>query len=119
MADGTLVLKNTTTEEVKNAPTGYSWTVAFFGFFPAVARQDWRGAGIVAGFIVLVWVLMGYLGFLAPFLIAGIYNDKVYSKHLLSSGNWKIVEYRGSKPTAKISSRVGFPIEKFFIEKDA
>lgn len=37
-----VMLKNENTGQIKQAKIGFSWTVFFFGFFPAIFRGDWK-----------------------------------------------------------------------------
>jgi len=62
----------------KNAPTGFSWTTFFFGFFPAIIRGDIKWGLIMLG-IALVTGGLSWLVF--PF----IYN-KIYIKSLIEIG---------------------------------
>ena len=115
MAHGTVTVTNPYTEEVKVVPVGFSWTVLFFGAFPALFRQDWMGFGIMAGILILT----GFLGLaIIPLVIfAFIYNDKMHLKKLLDSG-WKIKPntYVGSKNVDVVSSSVGYNLNKHTLE---
>ena len=48
MAFAILNLKHRQNENIKKAPVGFSWTVFFFGCFPAVFRGDWKWFLIMA-----------------------------------------------------------------------
>lgn len=37
-----VMLRNENTGQIKQAKLGFSWTVFFFGFFPAIFRGDWK-----------------------------------------------------------------------------
>ncbi len=73
----TIALKNQT-GAVKKAPTGFSWTMLFFGCFVPLLRGDikWFLISLFAGFITigLSWLVM-------PF----IYNKR-YVSNLLENG---------------------------------
>jgi hypothetical protein len=64
--------------EVKAAPVGYSWTTLFFGFFPALFRQDWLWAVIL---FITGLVSSGII----PIIFSFFYN-KVYINSLLKKG---------------------------------
>ncbi|MGO2118365.1 MAG: SHOCT domain-containing protein [Fusobacterium sp.] len=63
---------------IKNAPTGFSWTTLFFGFFPAIIRGDLKW-GIIMFIIAIV------TGGLSWFIFPFIYN-KIYIKSLIEAG---------------------------------
>lgn len=62
----------------KEAPTGFSWTTFFFGFFVPLFR-GWYGYAAIC-FAAAV-VTFGFSGLVFPFLI-----NKHYAKHLLEQG---------------------------------
>lgn len=66
------------TGQVKEAPVGFSWTVFFFGFFPALFRSHWAGFAIMLIFSVITFGL-------SNLIFMFIYN-KMYIKHLISEG---------------------------------
>lgn len=64
--------------EVKTVPLGFSWTVFFFGGWPALFRQDWLwGIGLIIG-TILTYGLVG--------LVFAFFYNKIYAKGLFSSG---------------------------------
>ena len=78
MAYTKLVFENPHTGHIKEAPVGFSWTVAFFGFFPPLFRGDWKW-----GFITFLLALIS--GGLSSLVFMFIYN-KLYIKDLVDSG---------------------------------
>ncbi len=78
MAFTSIIFKNPNTGAIKEAPVGFSWTVFFFGFFPALFRGDWKWAIIM--FIAAV-ITMG----LSSLVFMFIYN-KLYIKDLIGAG---------------------------------
>lgn len=112
MAYGTITLIHPTTEEIKSAPVGYSWTVLCWGFFPALFRQDWKNAAIILGTIIITSFF--FVGWIALIVFSFIYNDKMYLKDLLNAG-WKIKGYTGSKSLEIVGQSVGFNLEKFMV----
>lgn len=112
MAHGTVTLVNPVTEEIKTVPTGYSWTVLFWGCFPALFRQDWKNFGILAATLLI----SGMFGIaIIPLIIFSfMYNDKMCLKDLLNTG-WKIKGYIGTKSLDHVSSSVGFRLDKFMM----
>lgn len=78
MAFTTLIMKNKNTNDIKNAPVGFSWTGLFFGFFVALFRKHYSAA-------VLWLVLALFTGGLAWFFFPFLYN-KEYIKHLVKKG---------------------------------
>ena len=78
MAFTTVIFKNPTTGYIKEAPIGFSWTVLFFGFFPALFRGDWKWAVIMA--------LLGFITFGLSYLVFMFIYNKLYAKDLINSG---------------------------------
>ncbi len=65
MAYTTIVFEHPKTGMIKEAPVGFSWTVALFGFLPPLLRGDWKWAAInfilmlvTAGFSILVFMFI-------------------------------------------------------------
>jgi hypothetical protein len=112
MAHGRVELRNPATGEVKLAPVGYSWTVLFWGFFPALFRQDWKYAGIMLGIIIVAGLIFEGAGFIPLILFSFIYNDKMHLKDLLDSG-WRIAGYSGTKNLAAVEQSIGYSLDKF------
>lgn len=78
MAFSKVNLKHPHFEVTKEAPVGFSWTVFFFGFFPAFFRGD-----IKFGMIILVSALIT-VG-LSNFIFMFLYNE-MYLNSLLDAG---------------------------------
>ena len=62
----------------KDYHSGFSWTVLFFGFWPALFRGDWKWAAII---FLCCWALW----FPACIFFAIKYNE-LYVKDLIQSG---------------------------------
>lgn len=78
MAYAKIYFENSHTGQVREAPIGFSWTVFFFGFFPALFRSHWGGFAIM--------LLAALLTFgLSNLVFIFIYN-RMYIKHLISEG---------------------------------
>jgi hypothetical protein len=114
MAHGNVELRNPTTGEVKLAPVGYSWTVLFWGFFPALFRQDWKNAGIIIGIAIVAGLIFEGAGFIPLILFSFIYNDKMHLKDLLDAG-WRIARYSGKKNLAVVEQGLGYSLDKFMV----
>ncbi|MFJ7850786.1 hypothetical protein ACIQZM_18120 [Peribacillus sp. NPDC097206] len=71
-------LKHPQTHMTKTVKVGFSWTVFFFSFFPALFRGDWKWGIII--FLASV-VTFGFSGLIFMF----IYN-KIYLNELLKEG---------------------------------
>lgn len=81
------------TKNIKKAKIGFSWTTFFFGFFPAVFREDWKWAAII--FLIEMVVSIPTLGF--GFSIIGIifsfFYNRLYINDLLAKGYEPADEY--------------------------
>ena len=78
MAYNTIMFKHPVLGNVKAAPVGFSWTVLFFGFFPALFRSDWKWA-------VIMFLCALISGGLSGLVFMFIYN-KLYIKDLIGKG---------------------------------
>ena len=78
MAYAKITFENPDTGQIRQAPVGFSWTVLFFGLFPALFRSDWKWAIIM---FLIFWVTFGFSNLVFMF----IYN-KLYVKELLGAG---------------------------------
>lgn len=78
MAYAVITFKNPHTGKTRLAPVGFSWTVMFFGAFPALFRKHW------SGFMLLAFIGLITLGF-AYLLFMFTYN-KMYIHHLIGEG---------------------------------
>lgn len=76
MAYATMTMTNGL--ETKKVPLGYSWTMCFWGCFPAFFRQDWLWAiGLLISCIIA--------GPVVSIACSFVYN-KVYAKSLFEKG---------------------------------
>ena len=78
MAFDKITFTNPQTGKTKKAPVGFSWTVLFFGPFPAFFRGDWKW-----GLIMLLAFLL--TAGLSDLVFMFIYN-KLYIKGLIARG---------------------------------
>jgi hypothetical protein len=78
MAFATLNLKHRQNENIKKVPVGISWTVFFFGCFPAIFRGDWKW--------FLIMLILQIITFsLSSFVMMFIYN-KIYLNSIIENG---------------------------------
>lgn len=98
----------------KSLPVGYSWTVLFFGCFPALFRQDWKNFLIMAGTLFIT----GWFGlaFIPLIIFSFIYNDKMCLVTHLQSG-YKINKYYGKKSLEEVSASSGYNLSKYMAEE--
>jgi len=99
MAHSKIYFENPHTGYLREAPVGFSWTVLFFGFFPALFRQHWTG------FAILFIAALATIGF-SNIVFMFIYN-RMYIKHLVSDG------YKAKSASADlnfIQQKLGFLI---------
>jgi hypothetical protein len=66
------------TGELRRAPVGFSWTVLFFGCFPALFRSDWKWFAIMLLIAMLTWGV--------SFLVFMFIYNKLYIKELIGKG---------------------------------
>jgi hypothetical protein len=97
MAYATITVTNGT--EVKKVPLGFSWTVFFFGPWPAFFRQDW-----IAGVVLFVLTIITYG--IGPMIAAFIYND-YYAKSLFKKG-YKINSLPAGITEAMVKEQLNF-----------
>lgn len=87
-------LYNPNTRQAKQAKVGFSWTVFFFGPFPALFRGDWKWFLIIllansftAGFSNLVFIFIYNKLYINDLLLQGFEpNDQSNYQILLSKG---------------------------------
>ena len=77
------MIKLTKYNTIKYVPTGFSWTILLFGFFPAMLRGDTK-------WTLIIFFLDIFTGGIARIIISFHYN-KIYLENLLLEG-WTVVE---------------------------
>ncbi|MGY0162937.1 hypothetical protein [Edwardsiella tarda] len=75
------ILINKDTKEKKEIPTGFSWTMLFFGIFVPLLRGYF-----IYFFILLALCFLGGLGIIIAWFICPFIINKHYRQHLLSNG---------------------------------
>jgi len=78
MAFARIVFEHPVTQEVKEAPVGFSWSTLFLGVFVPLYRGDWKWAIII--FLTNI-ITLGVSWIVFPF----IYN-KLYIKEIIKKG---------------------------------
>ncbi len=78
MAYTSITFEHPKTNAIREAPVGFSWTVLFFGPFPAMFRGDWKYFGIM--FLAAI-LSFGFSGLVFMF----IYN-RMSIQDLVSTG---------------------------------
>lgn len=86
-------LSDPTTGQSKKAKIGFSWTTFFFGFFPAVFREDWKWAAIIFMIEMIVSIPTLGFGFSVIGIIFSFFYNKLYIKDLLKKGYRPADEY--------------------------
>jgi len=84
MAHGTVYYANPRTGEQRKAPTGFSWTNLFFGFFVPLLRSDWKWA-LIQFFAALFTAGLCWLVF--PFIYNGLYASDLLKNGYRVAGN--------------------------------
>lgn len=102
MAYAEITFEQKQTGSIKTAPVGFSWTVFFFGFFPALFRSDFKW--------FLIIILLGFCTFGISNLFFSFTYNKAYIKELIAAG------YKATPTTSvsldQISTKLGFDIPK-------
>ena len=70
-------LKEPKTGIIRNIKVGFSWTTLFFGFFPALIRDDWKWA-------LIQFILQIISCSLTNIIFAFFYNEIYIKKQILS-----------------------------------
>jgi len=97
-----IVFKHPLTNEVKEAPVGFSWTTLFFGIFVSLIRGDFKWALIM---FLAAFPSLGLSWLVFPF----IYN-KLYIKDIVKKG-FKVKEViDGDLEIVKY--KLGIPLER-------
>jgi hypothetical protein len=111
MAHGKVIVINPISEETKTLPIGYSWTVLFWGCFPALFRQDWKNFAIIAGVIFVAGLMK--LALIPLIVFSIIYNKMCFKDHL--DNGWKIKSYYGSKSLDAVAHETGYNLNKYLV----
>ena len=64
--------------EIKKVPLGFSWTMFFFGGWPAIFRQDWLWGVLLIIACVFTYGIAG--------IVCAFFYNKVYAKNLFNKG---------------------------------
>jgi hypothetical protein len=79
-------LSNPNTGANKSVKIGFSWTTFFFGFFPAVFRDDWKWAAIIFMIEIIVSIPTLGFGFSVIGIIFSFFYNHLYINDLLKKG---------------------------------
>jgi len=71
-------LKEPKTGVIKDVKVGFSWTTLFFGFFPALIRDDWKWA--------LIQFILQIISCSMTNIIFSFFYNGIYIKKQLLSG---------------------------------
>jgi len=105
MAHSTIVMQNPTFGTTKQAPVGYSWTTAFWGFWPALFRGDLKWAGIIFGTELVVGIFtLGY-GIIIPCIVFGFTYNKSYINDLIKK-NYQVKEVVSTRTLEQLSAEL-------------
>lgn len=81
MAFAKAVLIKKDTDEIKEAPIGFSWTVLFFGLFVPILREDWKWFVVM----LLLTMFLGPIVIIYNFAMALLYN-RIFFRGLIKRG---------------------------------
>ena len=85
-------------KEFKQVPLGFSWTMFFFGPFPAFARKDW-GVGVILLFLCV-------FSFNAIGMIGAFFYNKVYARKIFDQG-YRMLTVPEGIPADKVARYLG------------
>lgn len=105
MAHSTLVMQNLASGATKQAPVGYSWTTALWGFWPALLRGDLKWAGIIFGTEMVVAFFTFGLGIYIPCIVFGFIYNKQYIKGLVEK-NYQVKEVVSTRTLEQLSTEL-------------
>ena len=71
---------------VKTVKNGFSWTIAFFGFFVPVFRADWKFAGIIFLTSLIGNLILPFVGGWIVMVIFAFKYNEWYLNDLLEAG---------------------------------
>lgn len=107
--------------DVRQAPMGFSWTVLFFGFWPALFRRDWLGA-IVMFFIPFAAGFVGksignigteLLAIATSLVVTAFLYNTHYARRLINSG-YKVTQIPDGYTEDHIKHKLGFSVLPMF-----
>ena len=95
-----LYLENPRTNQMKEAPVGFSWTTLFFGPIPMLFRGSWKWFAIIFILALITWGLSNLF-----FMFA---INKLYLKDVVNEG-FKAKSARIGT-IEQVSMSLGFPV---------
>ncbi|MGQ2286611.1 DUF2628 domain-containing protein [Leuconostoc suionicum] len=100
-------LNNPITNNFKQVKVGFSWTVFFFGFFPALFRGDWKWLSIILLVDIALAIFTFGIGSGIFGIIMAFFYNKLYITDLLASGY-----VPGDEASEKALLSKGFTVNK-------
>ena len=104
MAKNKIYFVHPVTRARKEAPVGFSCTVALFGFFPPLFRGDWKWA------IIMLTAALCTFG-LSHLVFVFIYN-KLYIKDLIGAGYEVVTVEKGTVADIVLKLGLTLPLAK-------
>ena len=105
MAHSNLTFVSPTFGTLKQAPVGFSWTVLFFGFWPAVFRGDAKWALIIFASEVVAGAITFGFGIIVPCIIFGVIYNKLYIKDLVNKG-YQVKEIQSQRTAEQLAAEM-------------
>lgn len=106
MAYTTITFKHPHSNEIKQAPVGFSWTTLFFGCFPALFRSDWKWA--------IIQLLAGIVSWGLSFIIFAFMYNALSIKDLVNKGFEAISILDNNLDLASSKAGISIPKHKDF-----